>query len=240
MMSADRIISELEYLIDTYGFLELYWSDEIFFWSTEERLKFCHELAHRHLPMIFTAQIRADLVNDELAQALVAAGCVKICFGSESGSDDILRAVNKNVTAKQTEQAIFICTKAGLRTKTWWMVGLPGGDAKHQLMALNIIERVMPNEVAVHQFVPLPGTEFWNNAEQYGIRLPGEKSLDKLTYYADMTGEWFDYMSSADIYDILRQYELRLRELGYVTTDEMDKKAQYIFTTPFQKSTFQI
>ncbi|MCL1992025.1 MAG: B12-binding domain-containing radical SAM protein [Spirochaetes bacterium] len=240
MMSPERIMSELKYLTNTYGSLNLYWGDEIFFWDREERLNFCKKLAHIRLPITFTAQVRADIVDNELVQALVAAGCVKICFGAESGSDDILRTANKHISAAQTEQAIKICAQAGLRTKTWWLVGLPGGGMEHQLMALDIIERTRPNEVAVHQFVPLPGTEFWNNAEQYGISLPNENLMDTLTYYADIAGEWFNYLSIADIHNILRQYEAHLRELGYVSTDEADEHSMYVYTTPFQKSTFNV
>ena len=110
------------------------------------------------------------------------------------------------------------------------MVGLPGGGREEQLKALDIIKRTMPNEVAVHQFVPLPGSEFWDHAKQYGIHLPEETSFENLNYY----------ISGQELYDILKQYEETLLSLGYIPTDQADAASRYVFTTPFQNTTFNI
>ena len=163
-MSSDRILQELEWLVDQYGALTIYWGDEIFFWEREARLAFCRQLKERQLPIKFIIQLRADLVEEPLIKELMAVGCVKLCIGAESGSDRLLETANKRIRAAQIEKAIDICVKAGLACKTWWMVGLPGGGREEQLKALDIIKRTMPNEVAVHQFVPLPGSEFWDHA----------------------------------------------------------------------------
>lgn len=120
------------------------------------------------------------------------------------------------------------------------MVGLPGGDKNEQLRALDIIEKTRPNEVAVHQFVPLPGSYFWNHAKEYGIHLLEESSFDKLNYYSDPSSLCYDYLSGQELYDILKTYEEKLLQWGYVPTDLADAASKYIFTTPFQKTTFEI
>lgn len=240
IMSPDRILLELRWLVEHYGPLTLYWGDEIFFWSKQDRLDFCRTLKECRLPIRFTIQLRADLIDEELIQALLEAGCVKVCIGAEAGSDRLLRAADKRVTAARIEQAISVCVKAGMACKTWWMVGLPGGSLEDQLMALDIIERSRPNEVAVHQFVPLPGSEFWNRAEEYGIHLPEEASFDNLNYYSDPAALSYDYISGQELYDVLKTYERRLLAIGYVPTDLADETCTYVFTTPFQKTTFHI
>ena len=65
-MSSDRILQELEWLVEHYGALTLYWGDEIFFWNKEERLAFCRLLSRKRFPIKFIMQIRADLLDDEL------------------------------------------------------------------------------------------------------------------------------------------------------------------------------
>lgn len=184
--------------------------------------------------------MRADLVEEELIKKLISIGCIKLCIGAESGSDKILKTINKKITAAVVERAIKITTEMGLACKTWWMVGLPGGDKREQLMALDIIERTMPNEVAVHQFVPLPGSYFWDNAQEYGIHLPDETLFENLNYYSDPKSLSYDFISGQELYDILRQYEKRLLQLGYTPTDVANANSKYIFTTPFQKTTFEI
>lgn len=240
IMSPKRILLELRWLVEHYGSLTLYWGDEIFFWSKRERLDFCRVLKDCQLPIQFIIQLRADLIDEELIQALQEAGCVKVCIGAESGSDRLLRVANKCVTAAQIEHAIQVCVRAGMACKTWWMVGLPGGDKEDQLMALDIIERSRPNEVAVHQFVPLPGSEFWDKAGEYGIHLPDEASFENLNYYSNPTVLSYDYISGQELYDILKTYERRLLTMGYIPTDLADDTCTYVFTTPFQKTTFHI
>lgn len=240
VMSPDRILRELEWLVSSYGPLTLYWGDEIFFWNRRDRLDFCRILEKKHLPIRFIMQIRADLIDVELVARLIRVGCVKICIGAESGSDVLLRTANKKVTAAQVEQAIKICVEAGVPCKTWWMVGLPGGDREDQLMALDIISRARPNEVAVHQFVPLPGSEFWDHADQYGICLPKETQFNSLSYYANPEKLNYKYISGQELNEILRIYERRLLEMGYIPTDLAGPDDTYVFTTPFQNTTFDI
>ena len=240
IMSSDRIMRELEWLVEQYGAITLYWGDEIFFWNREERLAFCKILKERRLPIKFIIQLRADLVEEELVENLISVGCTKICIGAETGSDLILKTINKKVSSHRIEQAIKIITGMGLPCKTWWMVGLPGGDKNEQLKALDIIERAMPNEVAVHQFVPLPGSYFWDHAFEYGIHLPEETSFENLNYYSEPDNLGYDYISGQELYDILKKYEKKLLQLGYVPTDLAHSDSRYIFTTPFQKTTFEI
>lgn len=240
VMSPNRILRELEWLVKQYGSLTLYWGDEIFFWNKEERLAFCKILKERQLPIRFIIQLRADLVEEELVEELISVGCIKLCIGAETGSDVLLQTANKNICADQIENAISVCVKAGLTCKTWWMVGLPGGGKEEQLKAVNIIERTRPNEVAIHQFVPLPGSVFWDEAEQYGIHLPEETSFENLNYYSNPKNLVYDYISGQELYDILKIYEEKLLLLGYVPTDQADESSRYVFTTPFQNTTFTI
>ncbi|MBD5469459.1 MAG: B12-binding domain-containing radical SAM protein [Lachnospiraceae bacterium] len=240
IMSSERILLELEWLVEHYGALMLYWGDEIFFWNKEERLRFCKLLQKKQFPIKFIMQIRADLVDVEIVEELKAAGCIKICIGAEAGSDRLLKTANKKITAAQIERAIDVCVKAGLSCKTWWMVGLPGGGKEDQLMALDIIERTRPNEVAVHQFVPLPGSNFWDNAEQYGLFLPEEASFENLNYYGNPEKLLYDYISGEELYEILKIYEKKLLQMGYIPTDQANESSDHVFTTPFQKNTFNV
>ena len=240
IMHSGKILDSLEWLTDNYGAFELYWGDEIFFWSRKERMTFCRVLKERKFPIKFIVQLRADLIDAELVEALAEAGCTKICIGAESGSDKLLKTANKRVTAAQVEKAIKECVKGGVACKTWWMVGLPGGGKEEQLKSLEVIDHARPNEVAVHQFVPLPGSEFWNRASEFGIRLPSEASFENLNYYSDPRQLSYDYISGEELYDVLKIYEEHLIRIGYVPTDKAVETSKYVFTTPFQKKTFNI
>jgi magnesium-protoporphyrin IX monomethyl ester (oxidative) cyclase len=240
MSDPERIISEMEFLVDKYGKISLYWADDMFFHDHADRIRFCNLLIKKQLPIQYIIQLRADNINDELVLALKQSGCVKIAIGAESGSNEILRTIKKGTNTTIIKNAINCAKTNNLRIKTWWIVGLPG-TYEQQLEALEIIKLTRPNEVAIHTFVPLPGSEFWDNAYKYGIYLPESlQELELLGYYNNPGGVHFDYLSEGELRAIINTYERKLLDYGYVPTDKSNGTEDYIYTSPNQKQTFEV
>lgn len=239
MKSPERIVAEIEFLAAKYGPIHLYFADDMFFHNHASRIHFCNLLIQKKLPLKYVIQLRADNVNPELISSLKLSGCEKIAIGAEAGSNEILETIKKGITKRVIENAI-ICSKThGVRIKTWWIVGLPGSYDR-QLEALDVIRSTRPNEVAIHTFVPLPGSEFWDEAGQYGIHLPTSLEKLELGYYADPGNIQFDYLSKNEVAALIDKYEQELLDLGYIPTDEAGGEEDYLFTTPNQKKTFKV
>lgn len=64
--------------------------------------------------------------NEEMAKLLVDSGCVEIGFGAESGSNEILKNINKKTTVENHKRLLNICYDFGIRAKAFFMLGLPG------------------------------------------------------------------------------------------------------------------
>ncbi|HEX2946048.1 MAG TPA: radical SAM protein, partial [Clostridia bacterium] len=240
MSSPEKILSEIEYLVSEFGEINLYWADDMFFYNHKDRITFCNMLIRKSIPVKYVIQLRADNINNELVCALKNSGCVKIAFGAESGSEKILKSIKKGITTDTIVEAINCAVKNLLRIKTWWIIGLPG-SFDEQLEALKIIENTRPNEVAVHTFAPLPGSEIWNEANRYGIHLPSSlEQLEELSYYCQPESIKLDYLSLDDLHLLIESYENRLKELGYISTDKGNSNESYIYTTPNQKNTFKV
>lgn len=234
------IAQEMRHLVENYQANLIYWADDMFFFNKNSRLHFCDLMCDMNLPMEWIVQLRADDIDRELASNLSKAGCSKISIGAESGSESILRTCGKRITPKDISESICIAKEAGLRVKTWWVVGLPGGDLGEQKKALDIIQQAMPHEVAIHTFVPLPGSHFWNNHREYGIHLPSEEDYDSLFYYSEPNLLHYDYMTSEECLLLLQEYNDRLELLGYLPTDKGTGKENYLYTSPLQGTTFKV
>ena len=240
MASPERILGELESLVERFGPMTMYWADDMFFFSQKKRLEFCGLMKARGLPIEWIAQLRADNLNPELVAALRGAGCVKVCLGAEAGSDTILRAIDKGLTRKAIKAGIQCAVHGGLRVKTWWIVGLPGGTYAEQLESLGLIAEARPHEVAVHTFVPLPGTAYWDRASEYGITLPSLDGLEALYYYGDSDAIGLSYLSSTELRSLFRTFDAELESLGYVPTDRATEATKYVYTSPTWQRTFQV
>jgi radical SAM superfamily enzyme YgiQ (UPF0313 family) len=239
-VSIPRAVAEVESLARDFGPLTFYWADEIFFFTRANRLALCRELARRQLPVKWIAQLRADNLDDQLAEAMAEAGCTKVCLGGESGSDHVLKVASKHLTVRQVESAIVSASRAGLRVKTWWMVGLPGGDFADQLTCLDVIDKARPQEVAIHTFVPLPGTPFWRDSARYGITLPNIGDLENLYYYGSPDDVRYEYLTSKEMWTALEQCSSGLEAMGYVATDVANENSEYVFTSPLCRTTFTV
>jgi radical SAM superfamily enzyme YgiQ (UPF0313 family) len=240
MASPKRILDELEMLVNQYGPMTMYWADDMFFFNQAKRLEFCRLMKERQLPIKWIAQLRADNLTPELVSALKEAGCEKVCLGAESGSNVILKSVDKGLTRKNIENGIKCAISGGLRVKTWWIIGLPGGTYNEQLESIDLIAETRPHEVAVHTFVPLPGTDYWENAQKYGINLPSVDNLENLYYYGSPDDIKLDYLSADNMKSLISTYDSELQKLGYTPTDQAKNDTKYIYTSPSLKKTFEV
>ena len=96
--------------------------DDIFTLDKKRALAVCHELVQRDLNLSWAIRSRVDTVDRELLQALARAGCRRISYGVEAGSDDILKNLKKGITTRQAEEAA-----RGLDTQAARLLGLVGG-----------------------------------------------------------------------------------------------------------------
>lgn len=240
MASPKRIFDELELLVGRYGPMTMYWADDMFFFNQAKRLEFCRLMKERQLPIRWIAQLRADNLTPALAAALKDAGCEKVCLGAESGSDTILKSVDKGLTRQDIANGIKCAVEGGLRVKTWWIIGLPGGSYDDQLASIDLIAETRPHEVAMHTFVPLPGTVYWERAQEYGIRLPPVDRLETHYYYGSPRDVLLDYLSPEEMERIIATYDRELMGLGYVPTDKATADTPYVYTSPSLKKTFEV
>ena len=241
MASPSRVLKEMHELVLLHQAEVVYWADDMFFFNKKDRIEFCKELRASKLAIRWIAQLRADNIDPELAEAMHSSGCIKVCLGTEAGSDVLLRSIDKDITVEKNRNGISTAVAAGLKVKTWWIVGLPGStDIKDHLSAIELIEETRPHEVAIHNFIPLPGTQYWTEAKEFGIHLPGPEVFEDIYYYGLSDALQFDYISKEDIQSVLSEYDHRLSAMGYLPTDRATEDAKYVYTTPLQKTTFRI
>ena len=74
----------------------------------------------------FACRYRANLVKEEVIEALKDAGCYLVHFGVESGNEYISNQVlNRGIKREQLERAFDLCHKYKMSTLSYNMVGLP-------------------------------------------------------------------------------------------------------------------
>jgi anaerobic magnesium-protoporphyrin IX monomethyl ester cyclase len=91
--TAEKVVEEWEYLVKEMKATEIGVQDDVFNLDRKRALKICDLLIKKGLnkvPWITNNGIRADKVDLELLKKMKQAGCKRVAFGVESGSQKIL------------------------------------------------------------------------------------------------------------------------------------------------------
>jgi radical SAM superfamily enzyme YgiQ (UPF0313 family) len=234
-----EVIAEMEHLRDTYGAREIFFADDIFLLRKEDILEFCGACAARRVGVKWIGQMRADRVDSKVAQAMRAAGCLRVYLGVESGSDIILREAKKGMTTAQIRRGIRAAIEAGLRVKTGWIYGLPG-SLEEQYQSIPFMLELRPHEISIHQLIPFPGTIYYSEPSRFGIRIANPKAFESFCYGGLEGGIRFDYLSQSQLQQLLEDTATALEAAGYVSSDNAGPGAEYIYTTPLCRHSMNV
>ncbi len=102
-----------------------------------------------------TDYIKADFINDEFLAKLKKSGCYLLSFGAESGSNEILKKIDKDIKREDILNSAKMCVKHKIIPQYSFMVGLPGEtikDIKLTLSLINELVKISPKVYPVRNF----------------------------------------------------------------------------------------
>lgn len=163
--SAGNILREIEWLVKDIGARSIYFFDDNFTVRKERVIEVCEGIKAMNLDIKWACCSHVRLVNQELLQKMADAGCVGIDFGVESGSNKILRQINKKQTREDIEKAFAAAHAVGINPRAYLMVGNTGETSETIDETIDLIGRINPKSSIGAQIVwLLPGTKDYDAA----------------------------------------------------------------------------
>jgi len=123
------------------------------------------ELAARIAPlrMRWWCEARVDIFNrysDAALEALKRAGCAMIFFGAESGSDWVLKEMQKDITTEQTIAVAKRIRQFGIIPEFSFVIGNPRDperDTRETLQFIRKLKRInAKSEIIIYHYTPVP------------------------------------------------------------------------------------
>lgn len=167
--SPEKIVSEIQYLYQKYGYRFIDFGDDIFTVNRRWTYDLCKQLANLKLPIKWGCCTRADTVDLQLLEIMVKAGCVDIGLGVESGSQHIRDNINKRLFSQDIYNAFTWAKSVGLVTDMLLMVGNIGETRETIDETLKLIENVQPDIVSADIATIFPGTALYDISLREGI-----------------------------------------------------------------------
>ena len=163
-----NVVDEMEHCIKTFGIREFSFTDELFTLRSERTSALCEDILRRNLNVAWVCMCRAGQVSKDLLRLMKRAGCREISFGLESGDQDILNRMHKDITLEKALESVRLTQKAGIRTHASYMIGNLGENEKTIRKTIDFAKKLNTDIAAFFTTTPLPGTELYDNALQAG------------------------------------------------------------------------
>lgn len=177
--SAERVIEEIEYVKKNYGLKSVRFDDDLFILNKKWLIDFL-EIYAKRIRLPFFCLVRANLLTDEIAEALGKSGCSSAYFGIESGNDFLRNEVlRKNISKDQIINCSNLLKKNKIKTGTFNMLGLPGETIEQAFETVHINQELKNEFVWVSLVQPYPRTALAEYCMKHEY-IDSEISLDKI------------------------------------------------------------
>jgi radical SAM superfamily enzyme YgiQ (UPF0313 family) len=192
-LEPERVASEAATLQRVYAMEELAFQDETFFTHPARTDRLADELLRRGVNVAWTATLRADQacrMGEALFAKAVQSGLRRVMIGVESGSQETLDRLKKDLQLDQVRTAAEMCVRYDVGVIFNFIVGFPGEPEDSVDATLALAKRLRgmhPRfETPIFYYRPYPGNPIANQAERAGYVFP--RGLQE---WAD-----FDYVGS--------------------------------------------
>jgi len=166
--SAEYVTGMIRHLVEHFGIREFSFEDDTFITFKKRLVAICQGIIDLGIDISWTCLGRVNGVDKETLELMRRAGCWQISFGIESGCQEILTTIHKNITLEQIQNAVALCRNAGILSKGFFIVGHPGETRETLSRTMDFALKLPLDDISVTMLTPFPGTEIYERAAEFG------------------------------------------------------------------------
>lgn len=151
------------------GIEEVFIYDDTFTIDRQRVVDICKGLITLNLKIAWDVRARVNTVDEELLKLMKKAGCQRIHYGVEAGTNKILKVLRKGINLEMVEKAFKVTKKAGIQTVAYFMVGSPEETKEDILETLRFAKKIKPDFIHVSITTPFPATDLYYLGLRQGL-----------------------------------------------------------------------
>jgi len=167
--SPKDVVDEIEAALKETPYRSYYIDDDTFNIQKRHVLDFARELKARGLDSLpWGAMCRADLMSEEVLQALKEAGCYSVKYGVESADQAVLDEIDKRIQIDKIIAMVELTRALGIKVHLTFTFGLPS-DTEHSIKeTIELACRLPADTVQFSIATPFPGTKMYDIYREKG------------------------------------------------------------------------
>lgn len=165
--SVENIIEEIKQIQKT-GINYVQFDDDTFGVKKSFIKKLCNAMKTECPGLNWSCEIHVNLVDDETIGVMKSAGCRSIMIGVESGNNEILKEIRKDITIEEALTAAQTIKRHKIYLQTFFIVGYPQETHDSLNDTINAMT-TFPADIVVYSiFTPYFGTELFDYCKKQG------------------------------------------------------------------------
>jgi len=171
LRNPENLIEEIDRVRAKYGLSTIFFTDDVL-GMNQRWFKNLLTLMAERVSLPFICNIRADLLNEEIAVLLKSAGCHSVSFGIESGNERIRKEIlKKNLSNQQIIDAARVLKKYSIKFITFNILGIPGETLENAYETVDLNIQIKTDYPKCTMLVPYPMTAISEYAKARGLLL---------------------------------------------------------------------
>jgi anaerobic magnesium-protoporphyrin IX monomethyl ester cyclase len=166
--SVPYVLDVLEKMVARLPVKMILVKDDTFTTNRKRVLDLCRGIRERNLRFLWSCDTRVDVLSEELIYEMRLAGCERLSLGVESGSAQILKAVDKKITVQKIIDSTELAKKYGIKVRYFMMLGNRGETAETFRETLAFLDRARPHQYIFSCLSIYPGTRDYEEATASG------------------------------------------------------------------------
>lgn len=207
-LAPERMGEELETLWRAHHFDDLHLQDETYFTYRDRVVAVAEEYLRRNLKFTWTATMRADQ-GSRLSEADFAlckkSGLRRVLIGVESGSQEMLNWMKKDITLEQIFIAAERCARHDLAVDFPMIVGFPDEPEESVSATLQVAKQLRAMspkfKTQIFFYQPYPGSPIADTVKAKGYPLP--QTLEEWADF-DFVGSYGPWVSRSKLRRVQR------------------------------------
>jgi len=166
--SVARILGEVELLIEKYQQKKIWFMDDNFAIDKKRLFELLDGIISKgfHKKTAFIAQTRGKEINRDIVKKLKECNFISLAFGVETGSERLMKLINKSELVQDNIRGIEMTHEAGILTDGSFIFGLPTETRDDRYKTLKLACSLPLDGARFNIAVPYPGTQLYQIAKQ--------------------------------------------------------------------------
>jgi radical SAM superfamily enzyme YgiQ (UPF0313 family) len=187
---AADVVDEMQSYVDRYRATNFDFYDLTAIVKRSWIVEFCQLVMARNLAITWQlpSGTRSEAIDAEVCRLLYESGCRYVNYAPESGSEEILKLIKKQVSKKAMTQSIRSALANGIGVKCNFILGFPGERPSHIKDTVTWIVRLAwlgVHDISVFPFSPYPGSELFIDLHKRGDIFLNDAYFYSLSQYTD-------------------------------------------------------